>query len=72
MLWQCSANAEAMDSNPVKVPEKFFGVLFAIAEIAITTASIISSFKSGVGIVQCRGGSRIFLRRGCTTTERLN
>ena len=61
-----------MGSNPVKVPKNFLGVLFAIAEIAINTASIISSFKSGVGIVQCRGGSRIFLRRGCTTTEWLN
>ena len=44
-----------MGSNPVKVSEKFFGVLFAIAEIAITTASIISSFKSGVGIGSVQG-----------------
>ena len=64
VLWRCSVNAETMGSNPVKVPKKFWGVLFAIAEIAITTASIISSFKSGVGIVQCRGGSRIFLSGG--------
>ena len=72
VLWHCSANAEAMGSNPVEVPKRVFGVSFEIPEIAITTASIISSFKSGVGIVQCRGGSRIFLRRGCTTTEWLN
>ena len=32
-------NAEAMDSNPVEVPNFFSG------EFAITTATIISSFK---------------------------
>ena len=33
----CSANVEAMGSNPIEAP-KFFGhLLFAIAQIAITT-----------------------------------
>ena len=40
----CSANVEAMGSNPTDAPN-FFGHLFAIAQIAITTVTIISSFK---------------------------
>ena len=34
-----------MGLNPVKVP-KFFSGLFAVVQIAITTATIISSFKN--------------------------
>ena len=44
MLKHCSANVEAMRSNPVGVTNLFSG-LFAIPSIAITTAMIISSFK---------------------------
>ena len=44
MVQHHSANAEAMGSNPVEVL-KCFLVLFSIAQIAITTAMIISSFK---------------------------
>ena len=39
----CSANAEAMDLNPVEAPKTFLG-LIAIASIAITTAMSTPSF----------------------------
>ena len=37
-------NAEAMGSNPVEALNVFFGLKFAIALIAITTAMVKSSF----------------------------
>jgi len=39
----CSANAEAVGSNPVEVPKFFFK--FEIAQNAVTIATIMSSFK---------------------------
>ena len=47
LVEHCSANAEAIGSNPVEVP-KFFSGHFAIVEIAITIMTIISSFKREV------------------------
>ena len=44
MVKHCSANVEAMGSNPVGVTKVFSG-FFAVPSIAITTAMIISSFK---------------------------
>ena len=43
MLEHCSANTEAMGSNSVEVPKIFSRCLQF--KIAITTATIISSFK---------------------------
>ena len=40
----CSANAEAMGSNPVEALKIFFGLKFAFAWIAITPAMITSQF----------------------------
>ena len=44
MVKHSSANVEAMGSNPVGVKKVFSG-LFAIPSIAITTATIVTSFK---------------------------
>lgn len=44
MVKHCSANVEAMGSNPVGVTKVFSG-LFAIPLIAITTATIVTSVK---------------------------
>ena len=44
LVEHCSANAEAMGSNPVEVP-KFFRVNLQLLKIAITAATVISSFK---------------------------
>ena len=42
----CSANAEAMGSNPVEaLPKNLFQAKFAIALIVITFATVISSFR---------------------------
>ena len=41
----CSANTEVMGSNPFEVTNVFLEGYFAFALIAITTATIISSFK---------------------------
>ena len=40
-----SANAEAMGCNPVEALKIYFGLKFAIAQIAITTAMITFPFK---------------------------
>ena len=45
LVEHCSANAEAMGSNPVEALKFFFfGLKFAIANIAIITAMVKSSF----------------------------
>lgn len=44
MVKHCSANLEAMGSNRVGVTKVFLG-LFAIPSIAITTATIVTSFR---------------------------
>ena len=44
LVEHCSANAEAMGSNNIEVPNIFPGK-FAIAKIAITTGTIKSSFN---------------------------
>ena len=56
MVKHCNADVEAMGSNPVGVTKAFSG-LFAIPSIAITTATIISSFeffppKKGGGLIR--------------------
>ena len=53
-----------MGSNLVKVLKKFLGVLFAIAEIAITTASIISSFKVASALFSAGAVPGFFLGGG--------
>ena len=45
MVEHCGTNVEAVGSNPFEVPKFLFSGLFAIALIAITTATIMSSFK---------------------------
>ena len=45
LVEHCSANAEATGSNLVEAL-KFFGLKFAIAKIAITTAMVKSSFHT--------------------------
>ena len=56
MVEHCSANAEAMGSNPIEVPKFFFfgggGGLFAAGyKIASTNATIILSLKICISTV---------------------
>ena len=48
LVEHCSANAEAMGSNPVEALNFFFGLKFAIAQIAITTAMVKFSFHQDI------------------------
>ena len=43
----CSANAEAMGSNPFEALKTFFGLTLRLLNIAIINAMITSSFQSG-------------------------
>ena len=46
LVEHCSANAEAMGSNPVEALQLFFSAEFAIVKIAIITAMVVCSFHS--------------------------
>ena len=55
MVEHCSANAEAIGSNPVEaltINPKFLRVYLHMALTAITTATIISSFKICISAVR--------------------
>ena len=54
LVEHCSANTEAMGSNPVEALKILFGLKFAIAYIAITTAIITSPF-----LLYCRSSNQL-------------
>ena len=46
LVEHCSANAEAMGSNPFEALKTFFGLTLRLLNIAIINAMITSSFQS--------------------------